>query len=704
MDNHVIQSCSLIVLLTFIWLPKITSQCADVAECDCSSTASSCDITSSWNGIRDDLPSGTTGLVIQCSAGGTLGSVQGVDHYSSLVSLSIKGCDLGTLGSDQLVSSSLQFLTIENNNIESINSQTFQQLRNLRELRITHEQMMTSLGSASFRFLNDLESLFVTDNSITEISPNAFQDLNNVHHIFLSRNQITDISPNTFALPLLTNLDLSDNRIVNLGADSFSGAVALNQLTLTNNVISTIEDGSLNLDSLSDVNLKDNHFKDLTQISFTPSLEILDLQNNGIQYMPQAFFTYFNNIQRMPIGDNPFHCNCRMAWMKQGMFQHDAKFQPAGQAGVSCHTPIAKVFQAYEPEEFSCREPSLSMDTSDVEDLTCVGEGDPAPSVIWDLPTGDVITTIPPADLAVYETRGTLTRGQFTSGIHTCTVRSAEFLNVQTRTLYVHAPPQATQPPTQPTIPPTQGSKQEKEECEYTQQELILTGVACGFGALTLCAVFGCVCLCHRRRKGAARSSKKKNYTKNNNQQQQQNAKQSKIADRAKRNSESSVGNNYSEYPQVSVFNKGMSGMSGSLRGLPTSSLAAAGLLLASQDGSQQNTAAAFSPGGLTGHNSASTSSIHATGGATASVNTAIPMTTIQPAVSVSSVSASVPPMYNTVRSNVYESLDDYSKEPPKRDVPEYTDLPRPGSSMVQNVAIDFGQEKPVAGSTVTYT
>ena len=681
-----------LALLLFFILTGVSltfSKCPE--ECSCISTIADCNVASDWERIPSTFPSDIMRLNIECSHDGTLGSVAGINEYVNLTSFAVKRCSLESLGVNEFISSNLLYLTTENNAISRLEGGTFTGLNFLKELRVRNE-IINILERNTFHGLSNLESLFLTDNRISLISSNAFIDLNNVRHIYLFRNQITTILPHTFKLSSLTNLDISENKISRIGEGAFEGANHLILLRLSKNKIKTIAEGAMNLPKLRNVFLNDNEFNVLTNASFTSALTNLDLQNNEIQYMSAGFFSYFANIRTMPIGGNPFHCNCKMFWLKGEAGTNT--FKSLEHPNVQCITPENKIILAYQDNEFVCMAPTLQLDTTtSKDDLTCIGAGDPAPTVTWQLPTGGNIITNPPENLSVLETHGTLTRDQFTTGFHTCIVNYK--LHELKRVLYVHAPTMATLRPTivndlSITVPQVQ------KNCEYSQQELILTGMACGFGTLTLCALFGCACLYHRRRKSSTDDgrSQKKSYTKN--QQQKAHNKNAKILDLARRNSETSHINNYSEYPQVSVFNKGMSG---SLRGIPNSSMAATGLPLISPD--QQNNRPTSTPvffsGQPGGDKSASTNTIHSTG-----VPSAIPLTNMKRETSNST--AVVPSNnYNTVRSDVYESLDHYTKEA-SGETPEYTDLPAPSNNTVHNVVVNFDHETSLRGSTVTYT
>lgn len=154
----------------------------------------------------------------------------------------------------------LRVLSLQRNNINSVNSTSFHQLTALTTLNIA-ENNISALGSDVFQGLTNLLSLRIYDNNLTELPANILDDLINLKLLYAHKNHLTDINVHLFTnLTQLTSLDLADNNLNNIDTESFKGLTVLKELRLYNNHLTKI--GGL---------FKTN--KDL---------EILYLQNNNL--------------------------------------------------------------------------------------------------------------------------------------------------------------------------------------------------------------------------------------------------------------------------------------------------------------------------------------------------------------------------------------------------------------------------------------
>ena len=110
--------------------------------------------------------------------------------------------------------SSLDSIYLSNNQLSDIVSNAFIGLVNLNYIYINNNQLT---NISSFANLSNLYALYLDNNQLTSIPSNAFAGLSNIQDITLNNNKLTTISSNTFNwLSTLSYLTLNDNRLTTL--------------------------------------------------------------------------------------------------------------------------------------------------------------------------------------------------------------------------------------------------------------------------------------------------------------------------------------------------------------------------------------------------------------------------------------------------------------------------------------------------------
>lgn len=130
-------------------------------------------------------------------------------------------------------------------------------------------------------YLNDLETLDLSENELVEIPQKLFQNAKNLQILHLSNNLITEI-PTIKKLHQLHRLSLSFNRIANIN-NLISGTLVI--LNLANNKISDITDENF---------------------SYLPNLEELDLSNNKLKYLAPGWAYGLKNLKQLNLRFNNF--------------------------------------------------------------------------------------------------------------------------------------------------------------------------------------------------------------------------------------------------------------------------------------------------------------------------------------------------------------------------------------------------------------
>lgn len=105
------------------------------------------------------------------------------------------------------------------------------------------DNQITSLNDNGFAGCRQLTELVLSTNLLTKIKPKYFESLDSLQSLYLSDNRLTDIS-GFGNLARLQKLDLRWNVITDVDKDAFNGLNGLLQLYMESNSISTLVDGT----------------------------------------------------------------------------------------------------------------------------------------------------------------------------------------------------------------------------------------------------------------------------------------------------------------------------------------------------------------------------------------------------------------------------------------------------------------------------
>ncbi|XP_044259203.1 leucine-rich repeat-containing protein 70-like [Tribolium madens] len=135
--------------------------------------------------------------------------------------------------------------------------------------------------------IEDVQTLYLLDDSIREIQPGAFQDLPKLKNLLIQYNEISKIPAGIFNnLPKLTYLELGDNGISYIDPHAFDNLTRLTSIGLGNNKLDKI----------------DSHwFED------KPALTYIQLTGNLIKKISADSFKSLKGRKSMSVflGDNP---------------------------------------------------------------------------------------------------------------------------------------------------------------------------------------------------------------------------------------------------------------------------------------------------------------------------------------------------------------------------------------------------------------
>ncbi|XP_040200077.1 lumican [Rana temporaria] len=189
-------------------------------------------------------------------------------------------CDNLKLKKIPMVPSGIQYLYLQNNMIEGIDNDAFQNVTDLKWLILDHNHLTNAnIKKNAFSKLKELNKLYINFNNLTELVgplPKTMDDLR------VTNNKLAKITPNILeGLENLTVVHLQHNK---LKEDSISGAFK----------------------GLKSLVYLDLSYNELTKVpmGLPPSLSMLYFDNNKIGNIPDEYFQGFKGLQYLRLSNN----------------------------------------------------------------------------------------------------------------------------------------------------------------------------------------------------------------------------------------------------------------------------------------------------------------------------------------------------------------------------------------------------------------
>jgi len=185
----------------------------------------------------------------------------------------------------------LQYLSVSANEIDSIESNAFEDTNELVYLNLSTNKI-THFHSGTLVKLQSLRLLDLSFNRLEEVPQISNETIITI--LFLNCNNIKSISSNAFVqMPKLMKLILGGNQISEINVKAFAQLSLLEILDLSRNKLSFLPEGwSESLTSLKYLNLNDNEFTLLEYLSLTNVLPLMELHlaNNPLEYLNVSYF------------------------------------------------------------------------------------------------------------------------------------------------------------------------------------------------------------------------------------------------------------------------------------------------------------------------------------------------------------------------------------------------------------------------------
>ncbi|XP_072437615.1 leucine-rich repeat transmembrane protein FLRT3 [Chiloscyllium punctatum] len=208
-------------------------------------------------------------------------------------------------------------LHLQENNIRAISLDSLSKIPYLERLHLDDNSVSAvSIEEGAFRENKDLKLIFLSRNHLSSIPvglPSTVEELR------LDDNRIATISENALShLTGLKRLVLDGNLLTNQGLRDkvFMNLMNLTELSLVRNILTSPP--SLPIANLQKLHLQENHINRIPPNAFyhLGSLQRLDLSNNNLTHLPQGTFDRLNNLSQLLLRNNPWHCGCKMKWVR----------------------------------------------------------------------------------------------------------------------------------------------------------------------------------------------------------------------------------------------------------------------------------------------------------------------------------------------------------------------------------------------------
>jgi hypothetical protein len=191
----------------------------------------------------------------------------------------------------------LKTIRLQGNSITDIHPNTFRKNKRLTILDMSRNKI-TTIYPETFIYNGDLLSIDLGRNSITHIGALTFRNNSRLRRLDISGNSIAHINQTgLFAVMNITHLDMSRNRIRYLDNSVFRKQGQLVTIILSGNMLQSLgPDLFTDCTNLRSLYLSGNNVSEISTSTFRglEQLEHLDLSNNNIQELNPLVFEPFS--------------------------------------------------------------------------------------------------------------------------------------------------------------------------------------------------------------------------------------------------------------------------------------------------------------------------------------------------------------------------------------------------------------------------
>ena len=259
----------------------------------------------------------------------------------------------------------------------------------------------------AFSNLTSLEILTLHSNQIKTLADDAFRGLAKLSTLLLNNNHLPAVTSKPFhVFKDLELLDLGNNQMERLSRGSLQ---YFNVSTLRlNNMrdLKLIERRAIvNIGTLTELDLSGNSalmYVERRAFVGLPKLHRIRLHGGNLTTLEAEVVRGLPALARMSLYDNPFYCDCTLAWLVRMTRESRHNVSLEGQEKMSCRTgppdlqsqplqsvPVGQLTGECPPRILPLFGPNHQVLLGDTIQLDCRAVGQPVPQITWLLPAED---------------------------------------------------------------------------------------------------------------------------------------------------------------------------------------------------------------------------------------------------------------------------------------------------------------------------
>lgn len=233
---------------------------------------------------------------------------------NNLRELNLSGNSIRMLSPNMFPGGRLRFLDLCNNGIESIQENTFRDLRTLVHLNLS-QNVLSELDATTFFGLTNLRLLLLNDNQLSNVQTHTFSHLQSLVHLNMNANRLQIISGDMFGrhpLQTLQKLFIQNSRVTNIQPNAFVNLPSVDFLSIAHNQLTELDENLFApLTSLRKLFLNNNKLTELPAkiLDDLNNIQEIQLRHNRLTFLP-ATKSQFPNLQKVTIEGNPWQCAC----------------------------------------------------------------------------------------------------------------------------------------------------------------------------------------------------------------------------------------------------------------------------------------------------------------------------------------------------------------------------------------------------------
>lgn len=217
----------------------------------------------------------------------------------------------------------LEELDICSNTIENLPSALLEKVIKLKTVEFTNLKIK-NVDKAAFTTLKELETVRLSGNELKTIDSTIFLNNKKIKNLILEKNQLSEIYETIKELKELRELDISRNLFKNLEKypesieklqinENQLTKLVINknvvQLNATNNKITELVVPDDN--KIKNLTLSGNNLRDISFITKLTKLEILKIDSNPLNQIPEGFFKKNLNLRELNVTNSGIVIDCR---------------------------------------------------------------------------------------------------------------------------------------------------------------------------------------------------------------------------------------------------------------------------------------------------------------------------------------------------------------------------------------------------------